>query len=90
MDKIFPGWPHHLVGIFMGLQKVHTVTIEEINTFGDGRTVKNMRASTRYYLYTHPQPITKFDVVIARIALFMVKFTIGIIIAFGVLLAIIF
>ena len=49
-----------------------------------------MRASTRYYLYTHPQSITKFDVVIARIALFMVKFTIGIIIAFGVLLAIIF
>ena len=72
-------------------KKVHTVTIEETNTtFGDGRTVKNMRASTRYYLYTHPQPITKFDVVIARIALFMAKFTIGIIIAFGVLLAIIF
>ena len=44
-----------------------------------------MKASTRIILFSNPQPITKFDVVIARIALFMVKFTIGIIIAFGIM-----
>lgn len=48
-----------------------------------------MKSSLKYYLYSNPQPVTKFDVVIARIALFMVKLTVGIIIAFCVLLAII-
>jgi hypothetical protein len=83
--------PQDVVVIFIGHQKVHSVPIEETDTiFGDGRAVKKMRVFIRRYLYAHPQPVSKFDVAVARIALFMLRFTIGIIIAFCILLAIIF
>lgn len=53
--------------------------------------MKDTKETTRYiFIHSCPRPITKFDVIIARIALGAVYFTIGLVIAFAFLLAIIF
>ena len=53
--------------------------------------MKDKKETTRYFfIHSYPQPITKYDVILARIALGAVYFTIGLIVAFVLLLMVIF